>query len=110
MGMILNGNRFNIGIVNGNERIAIRLYQELFATRKIANYKMLAHVQQNSCEQGSFRVLRQDTGCMGSTRITDLEKDLLNTVDRNPAINCVVCSTQRKRTSLSSSKYQNTVE
>ncbi|GFX94247.1 hypothetical protein TNCV_4292921 [Trichonephila clavipes] len=42
------------GAANGNDREALRLYQERFPSRRMPNHRIFQQLHQQLCENGSF--------------------------------------------------------
>ncbi|GFY35770.1 hypothetical protein TNCV_4841471 [Trichonephila clavipes] len=53
---------FIYGLINGNERVSVRLFGKRYSTRRQPNHLTFARVHQNLAEHGSFRVTIEGTG------------------------------------------------
>ncbi|GFT15387.1 DUF4817 domain-containing protein [Trichonephila clavipes] len=72
------------GAVNGNDRGALRLYQERFPSKRMLNHKMFQRLHQGLCENGSFITSTHRRGRQRTVRQTHWEEVILDYVDGTP--------------------------
>ncbi|GFV39253.1 transposable element Tcb2 transposase [Trichonephila clavipes] len=83
------------GAANGNDKVALRMHQERFLSRRMLNHKMFQRLHRQLSENGSFIAITDGRGRWRTVRQTHQEEEILDHVDDTPGTckGCVMLST-----------------
>lgn len=77
---------FVYGLANGNSRAAARLYHNRYPARRHPKYSIFPRIFRRLRETGNLRPVGHDRGRRRTTRIPDLEEEILDRVTEQPSI------------------------
>lgn len=74
------------GFCQGNGRESVRVYRERFPNRRVPNHQTFANIERRLREHGRFEPRNADRGRERTTRIAEVEEEILDRIEGNPKL------------------------